>query len=97
MPGTGKTQVIIELLRVLVEDDKKVLLSSHTHSAIDNLLKRFEMKYPHLRSLILRLGGKTSGGFYSRNPCYMDNKQYKIVAVTCLGSKNATLSNTLIK
>ena len=39
-PGTGKTQVISELVYQLNKRNKKVLLSSQTHVAIDNALER---------------------------------------------------------
>jgi DNA replication ATP-dependent helicase Dna2 len=38
MPGTGKTTVITALIRILVDMGKTVLLTSHTHSAVDNIL-----------------------------------------------------------
>jgi hypothetical protein len=39
-PGTGKTQVIAEIVGHLVRDGKKVLISSETHKAIDNVFER---------------------------------------------------------
>ena len=39
-PGTGKTQVIAEVVAQLVKKDKKVLISSETHKAIDNVFER---------------------------------------------------------
>lgn len=39
-PGTGKTQVISELVYQFNKRNKKVLLSSQTHVAIDNALER---------------------------------------------------------
>lgn len=39
-PGTGKTQVIAETVAHLVQDGKKVLISSETHKAIDNVFER---------------------------------------------------------
>lgn len=38
MPGTGKTTTIAEIIKVLVERGKSVLLASYTHSAVDNIL-----------------------------------------------------------
>ncbi len=40
MPGTGKTTVIAAVISQLVEAGKTVLLSSYTHSAVDNILMR---------------------------------------------------------
>lgn len=39
-PGTGKTQVIAETVAHLVKSGKKVLISSETHKAIDNVFER---------------------------------------------------------
>lgn len=39
-PGTGKTQVIAETVAHLVKQGKKVLISSETHKAIDNVFER---------------------------------------------------------
>ena len=37
-PGTGKTTTIAALIAILVNIDKKVLFTSFTNSAVDNLL-----------------------------------------------------------
>jgi DNA replication ATP-dependent helicase Dna2 len=42
MPGTGKTTTIAYLISLLVARRKSVLLTSYTHSAIDNLLLKLE-------------------------------------------------------
>lgn len=39
-PGTGKTQVIAETVAQMVKKGKKVLVSSETHKAIDNVFER---------------------------------------------------------
>lgn len=38
MPGTGKTSTVATLIRLLVLMGRSVLVTSHTHSAVDNLL-----------------------------------------------------------
>ena len=38
MPGTGKTTTIAHIIRALVENGKSVLLTSYTHTAVDNIL-----------------------------------------------------------
>ncbi|XP_076339940.1 DNA replication helicase/nuclease 2 isoform X2 [Tachypleus tridentatus] len=38
MPGTGKTLAIVSLVRILVKFGYSVLLTSYTHSAVDNIL-----------------------------------------------------------
>lgn len=40
LPGTGKTQTLSALIRLFVLMKKSVLITSHTHSAVDNLLLR---------------------------------------------------------
>ncbi|KAK2603533.1 DNA replication endonuclease-helicase Dna2 [Conoideocrella luteorostrata] len=52
MPGTGKTTTIAHIIRALVSQGKTVLLTSHTHTAVDNILLKLKSdKIP-----ILRLG-----------------------------------------
>jgi DNA replication ATP-dependent helicase Dna2 len=52
MPGTGKTTTIAHIIRALVGQGKTLLLTSYTHTAVDNiLLKLKEDNIP-----ILRLG-----------------------------------------
>ncbi|EDO04399.1 hypothetical protein SS1G_06882 [Sclerotinia sclerotiorum 1980 UF-70] len=54
MPGTGKTTTIAHIIRALVSQGKSVLLTSYTHTAVDNiLLKLRDDSIP-----ILRLGAK---------------------------------------
>ncbi|KAH9453383.1 hypothetical protein Pst134EA_024259 [Puccinia striiformis f. sp. tritici] len=40
MPGTGKTTTIAELIKTLIKMGKTVLLTSYTHSAVDNILSK---------------------------------------------------------
>ncbi|KAH8420568.1 hypothetical protein KR009_011501 [Drosophila setifemur] len=40
LPGTGKTQTLVALIRLLHVLGKSVLITAHTHSAVDNLLLR---------------------------------------------------------
>lgn len=40
LPGTGKTQTLAALIRLLVLMEKSILITSHTHSAVDNVLMR---------------------------------------------------------
>ena len=51
-PGTGKTQVIAELTAQFAKCGKKVLISSETHKAIDNVFERLP-KIPEIRPLRL--------------------------------------------
>jgi DNA replication ATP-dependent helicase Dna2 len=52
MPGTGKTTTIAHIIRALVAQGKSVLLTSYTHTAVDNIL----LKLRPLGLNILRLG-----------------------------------------
>lgn len=40
MPGTGKTTTIAEVIKVLIKEGKTILLTSYTHSAVDNILAK---------------------------------------------------------
>ncbi|BFG01759.1 DNA replication ATP-dependent helicase/nuclease DNA2 [Drosophila madeirensis] len=44
LPGTGKTQTLVALVRVLHMLELSVLITAHTHSAVDNLMGRL-MEY----------------------------------------------------
>jgi DNA replication ATP-dependent helicase Dna2 len=52
MPGTGKTTTIAHIIRALVSKGKSVLLTSYTHTAVDNIL----LKIRNDNIGILRLG-----------------------------------------
>lgn len=52
MPGTGKTTTIAHIIRALTSQGKSVLLTSHTHTAVDNIL----LKLKSDRIPVLRLG-----------------------------------------
>lgn len=52
MPGTGKTTTIAHIIRALAAQGKSILLTSYTHTAVDNIL----MKIREYGIGILRLG-----------------------------------------
>jgi DNA replication ATP-dependent helicase Dna2 len=52
MPGTGKTTTIAHIIRALASQGKSVLLTSYTHTAVDNIL----LKLKDDNIPILRLG-----------------------------------------
>ena len=54
-PGTGKTTVITEIVRQLVSRDQKVLITSHTNVAVDNVLENL---FPFFATKMTRLGSK---------------------------------------
>lgn len=79
-PGTGKTQVIAELSAQLARSGKKVLISSETHKAIDNVFDRLP-KIPEIRPVRLI-------------PSYMDKSkenEYSIDSLLLNFYKNITV------
>ncbi|KAJ3592791.1 hypothetical protein NHX12_005130 [Muraenolepis orangiensis] len=74
MPGTGKTTTICTLVRILHACGFSVLLTSYTHSAVDNIL----LKLKRFRVGFLRLG---------RGQKQLYNKEL-VVATTCMGIKH---------
>lgn len=93
MPGTGKTTVIAEIIKILVSEGKRVLLTSYTHSAVDNIL----IKLRNTSISIMRLGmkHKVHPDTQKYVPNYASVKSYNdylskinstsVVATTCLG------------
>jgi DNA replication ATP-dependent helicase Dna2 len=55
MPGTGKTTTIAHIIRALVAQGKSVLLTSYTHTAVDNIL--LKIRDDNIR--MLRIGATT--------------------------------------
>ncbi|GAV53204.1 hypothetical protein ZYGR_0AI04880 [Zygosaccharomyces rouxii] len=93
MPGSGKTTVIAQIIKVLVGRGQKVLLTSYTHSAVDNIL----LKLKGSPINIIRLGStrKIHPEIHEYQPSYQDAESYEeimkqisdtqVVATTCLG------------
>lgn len=93
MPGTGKTTVIAELIKILVARGKSVLLTSYTHSAVDNIL----LKVKQYDIPILRLGqaSRVHKDIHQYVPELREFDDYEsftkmyidppVVACTCLG------------
>jgi len=101
MPGTGKTYVIVLLIRILLDRGDKIILSSYTHSAIDNILKRFVEKYPTYRDKLVRIASNPNQVDESIRDLVYQKKNFKSIkalsdyfdskqlfAVTCLASSN---------
>lgn len=94
MPGTGKTTTIAHIIRALVSQRKSVLLTSYTHTAVDNiLLKLRDDKIPILRlgaiakvnsevQNFVLLGDRPKSTFEELRSSWHDSP---IVATTCLG------------
>ncbi|POR34455.1 DNA replication ATP-dependent helicase/nuclease DNA2 [Tolypocladium paradoxum] len=94
MPGTGKTTTIAHIIRALVSQGKSVLLTSHTHTAVDNIL----LKLRSDRIPILRLGAPAKVHPEVQDFAHLAGQPKKtfedikeawhgtpIVATTCLG------------
>ena len=56
MPGTGKTHFIIELIDYLIKEEKKILLSTFTNQALDNIVNKLAEK-EYLSEKIIRISG----------------------------------------
>lgn len=101
MPGTGKTTTIAHIIRALVGQGKSVLLTSYTHSAVDNiLLKLKDDATPILRlgapakihaevQTFARLASRPQESLEDIRALWHDNP---IVATTCLGTNHALFS-----
>ncbi|KAJ1537085.1 Tripartite DNA replication factor, partial [Nowakowskiella sp. JEL0078] len=94
MPGTGKTTTIAIIIQTLVARGKSVLLTSYTHTAVDNVL--LKLKESHVDFLRLGNRDKIHSGLHQYIPNFdgslttvdeyralFENK--KVVATTCLG------------
>ena len=93
MPGTGKTTVIVALVRLLVQTmNKKVLLTSYTHSAVDNILLKLK-QYGDIH--FTRLGKKSRIHPEIQSYAYDENtnEDVNIVATTCLGIGHPMVTN----
>lgn len=93
MPGTGKTTTIAHIIRALVSQGKSVLLTSYTHSAVDNILLklkddnigtlrlgRLASIHPEVREYA-QVAATPKGSFEEIKSAWHDNP---IVATTCL-------------
>ncbi|KAJ7212100.1 DNA replication factor Dna2-domain-containing protein, partial [Mycena pura] len=98
MPGTGKTTVIATIIKVLVGMGKTVLLTSYTHSAVDNILLKLK---ENVDFTILRIGNvdKVHPDVQQftlaarRTPTTVEQLEHQImsppvVATTCLSVRN---------
>ncbi len=78
-PGTGKTQVIAETVAQLVKKGKKVLISSETHKAIDNVFERLPKtaEIVPIRLISSRGDRKRENGY---EPQYLVDNFYKNIS-----------------
>jgi DNA replication ATP-dependent helicase Dna2 len=100
MPGTGKTTTIAHIIRALLADDKTILLTSFTHTAVDNILLKIRDIAPP--NSILRLGVPAKINPEVQKFCRLAATPRKtideieeaymgcrIVATTCMGTNHA--------
>ena len=93
MPGTGKTTTIAHIIRALVAQGKSVLLTSYTHTAVDNILLKLRKDpigifrlgaiakvHPEVQEFA-DLAGRSITTAEELKRCYTQ----KVVATTCLG------------
>jgi DNA replication ATP-dependent helicase Dna2 len=100
MPGTGKTATLVFLLRCYVALGRSVLVSSHTHSAVDNVL----IKCARSGAEVLRVGRASAvspelhsatleciieEGLPSLSALHERLAHAQVVGVTCLGIRHA--------
>ncbi len=97
MPGTGKTTTIAHIIRALVAQGKSVLLTSYTHTAVDNILLKLRNDgigifrlgavakvHPEVQDFA-DLAGRPIKTIEDLKRCYTQ----PIVATTCLGINHA--------
>jgi DNA replication ATP-dependent helicase Dna2 len=100
MPGTGKTTTIAHIIRSLLAQDKTILLTSFTHTAVDNILLKIRDIAPP--GSILRLGAPAKINARVQEFCQLATTPRKsidevdtaymgsrIVAATCMGTNHA--------
>ena len=100
MPGTGKTTTIAHIIRALVAQGKSVLLTSYTHTAVDNILLKLRNDgigifrlgaiakvHPEVHEFA-DLAGRPIKTIEDLKRCYTQ----PIVATTCLGINHPIFS-----
>ncbi|USW46949.1 Putative PD-(D/E)XK endonuclease-like domain superfamily, DNA replication factor Dna2 [Septoria linicola] len=99
MPGTGKTTTIAHIIRALLAEQKSILLTSFTHTAVDNILLKIKDIAP--TGSILRLGVPAKINPQVQEFCQLAATPRKtidevdaaymgtqIVATTCMGTNH---------
>jgi DNA replication ATP-dependent helicase Dna2 len=94
MPGTGKTTTIAHIIRALISQGKSVLLTSYTHTAVDNILLKLKTDnipilrlgaaakvHPEVQEFVT-LAGQPMETFEEIHKAWHDSP---VVATTCLG------------
>ena len=96
LPGTGKTHTISFILRLLVAHGKRILITSYTHSAVDNVLLKliqagFDAPQSDGTRALLRVG--------DCNRCHADVKHLLVenMAREVQGTEKCSLSTETIR
>ncbi|KAK3727809.1 hypothetical protein QZH41_008231, partial [Actinostola sp. cb2023] len=102
MPGTGKTTTIARLVQILVARGKSVLLTSYTHTAVDNILLKLKQvnldflrlgqvhkMLPEIQPYSTQVAGAQVKTVNDLREFYMSKN---VVATTCLGVNHALFS-----
>ena len=96
-PGTGKTHTIIRLVEQLYKKGNKILITAHTHIAIDNILERL-VDIPD--NEILRLGQKVkidkNSYKYTLNNQIKNHRAYTKIQDKEKQIKELSISNKII-
>jgi len=90
-PGTGKTTVITEIVRHLADAGRKVLITSHTNVAVNNVMENLA---PHLKSKMVRLGPKAKVSKILKE--LVPTTQDELIRITVSEIVGATLSKLSI-
>ncbi|XP_063388913.1 DNA replication ATP-dependent helicase/nuclease DNA2 [Cydia fagiglandana] len=103
LPGTGKTQTISVLIQMLVALKQRVLVTAHTHSAVDTVLSRLPESLKVMRlgsaarvapSLLARCEHQLASKCETPDQLEQLYKSMAMVGVTCLGAAHAMLART---
>ncbi|XP_078361987.1 DNA replication ATP-dependent helicase/nuclease DNA2-like isoform X2 [Oculina patagonica] len=102
MPGTGKTTTISCLVRVLVASGKSVLLTSYTHTAVDNILLKLKeanldfIRLGQVHKILPELQSysaqRAAEGIKTVDELRQLYESKSVVATTCLGVNHALFS-----
>ncbi|XP_063541487.1 DNA replication ATP-dependent helicase/nuclease DNA2 [Cydia strobilella] len=103
LPGTGKTQTISVLIQMLVALKQRVLVTAHTHSAVDTVLSRLPESLKVMRlgsaarvapSLLARCEHQLASKCETPDQLEQLYNSMEVVGVTCLGAAHAMLART---
>ncbi|XP_032526512.2 DNA replication ATP-dependent helicase/nuclease DNA2 [Danaus plexippus] len=94
LPGTGKTQTLCALIQLLCSLGMRVLVTAHTHSAVDTLLSRLPSS---LKVLRVGTSSRVSVSAAVKECTTVEQltnlyNSVQVVGVTCLGASHALLS-----